>query len=208
MSLEGAQNEMRRLIAWSFTHFEKSSSFDYSAVRVQTSAPSSAPIPVPNQTLEQTRIVRVLRTMSPEQAAWLRFSYAARDALSEWDDLSLVGCHVFEKCLADCTELTEQKKQRLMGFVLPALQHVRKGVNTGRKLYTVKQLIDLTQNSAGATENCWKRDFAPFWKALNGALINLDHLALLNAVCANEVASETANTQNRVYVNAQMRLSA
>ncbi len=216
MSMEGALEEMKGLIAWSFAHTERSRSFDYSELRVQTSAPSSAAVPVPNQTLEQTRIVRVLRTLDPLQAAWLRYGYAHRDALTEWDDLALVACQVFNQCLAQFPEATPEKQNRLQGFVLPALQQIRNQVNGNRKLYTIPQLIELSADTTAATESCWKRDWAPFWRCLQAELINLDHLALINAVQAHdsdqsrtfELGRKYANAFNRITGNPQMRLSA
>ena len=215
MSMEGAQEEMKGLIAWSFAHSQRSRSFDYSELRVQTSAPSSAAVPVPNQTLEQTRIVRVLRTLNPLEGAWLRYSYAHRDALTEWDDIVLVACQLFNKCLAQFPEATPEKQKRLQGFVLPALQQVRNQVNGNRKLYSIPQLIELSAATTRATESCWKRDWAPFWRCLCAELINLDHSSLLNAVYAHdgdqahthEAGRKCVNAFNRIAGKPQMRLT-
>lgn len=208
MSNECALEEMRGLIAFSFEHVERSRSFDYSELRVQTSAPLSASVPVPSHTLSQTRVVRVLRTLPLYQAAWLRYAYAHRDALDEWDDLASVACHVFEACVAQMSELTPEKKTRLQGFVLPALQHVRHEMNTGNRLYTTAKLIELTQSTANATQSCWKRDWAPFWKALCLALRIMDRQGLEATVTEYRKESLYAKAQKRLYANAEMRLSA
>lgn len=207
MDLHGAQEEMRELITWSHTLVERSQSFDYSAVRVQTSAPSSPPVPIPNESLAQTRVIRALRTLEPIESAWLRYAYGNREALLEWDDITVVACQVFKQCLAqfDCTP---EKQQRLQGLVLPALQQVRCEKNTGKRLYTAAKLIELTREHTQATQGCWKRDFAPFWRVLCTALINLDHVALKRAVGAHDSAKRYANTQMRINVNAEMRLTA
>lgn len=201
-------DSMRFKISYAFTHFEQSRSFDYSQIRVQTSAPSSAPVPVRDVTLKQAQFVRLVRALKPEQAAWLRYCYAKRDMAAEWADIECVSVFVFTRCLQQFEGITAEKRQRLMGFVLPALQQIQHEQNTGKRLYTTAALIELTEGTASATQACWKRDWAPFWRALCGELRNLDHKALLDMLVAVDIDRIRVKPHNRIVVNAQMRLTA
>jgi len=195
--INNAKEEMRDLIGWAFTHCLSSRSFDYSQVRVQTSAPASAAVPVPNMTLKQARVVRVLRDLAPEQASWLRYAYAGRDALSEYPDIETTAKWLWLNHQSTLGELTQAKQSRLQGFVLPALQQIRHEQNTGERLYTTARLLELTADSVSATQPCWKRDWAPHWRTMCGDLRNLDHVALLTALAKYDLDRKSVNTDNR-----------
>lgn len=208
MDRHDEMDRMRILIGVAFTHFEQSQSFDYGQIRVQTSAPSSAPVPVKDLTLKQAQIVRLVRSLKPEQAAWLRYCYAKRDTGSEWADIEHTSVYVFSRCLSQFEGITQEKRQRLMGFVLPALQQIQYEQNSGKRLYTTARLIELTSDTASATQSCWKRDWAPFWRAMCGELRNLDHKALLDLIDAFDLDRITIKKQKQVEAKTQIRLSA
>ncbi len=176
------KRRMRAKIAWAFTHIERSSSFDYSQQRVQTSSTLSPPIPVHDKTLEQTQVVRIVCKLPHPQGAWLRYCYAAQSTSAEWVDIETIAKTVWKQYLPLLSDVTDSKRNRIKALVFPALQQIKRERNTGRKLYSIPQLIKLTERTAGASQACWSRDWSIHWKSLCGALQAIDDQALLKAL--------------------------
>jgi hypothetical protein len=204
------KGDVRSAINDAYTELlESGKSFDYSDIRVQTSTPTSAPIPKCVR-LEETEIIRVIRVLQPAESAWLRYCYGAtesrggsRSMMDEYQDIETISKWLWQKHLATLEKpLSPEKHGRLMGFVLPALQQIQREMNTGKRLYTITRLLELTADTVGATENCWKRDWHPHWKSLCALLRKLDHESLLFCISA-------LNTdQKRKNANAFIRETA
>ena len=170
---------LRSEIAFSFSVYQTSRSFEYDAVRVQTSAPSRAPVP-DGVYLEQTQIVRVLRLLRPHEQAWLRYAYAVRDFNLEMvqSDKEAAAVWLWESQASTLFQMTPDKRKRAMGLLVPALDNTAWLLSTGKRKYSARDLVDLTSETTAATMNCWKRDWAPFWRSLNEELQRFDYQTL------------------------------
>jgi len=203
--ISGKKAFIRKDIESAYMHLAAPSrSFDYSDVRVQTSAPSSAPIPA-GVYLEDCTIIRVIGQLRPHEQAWLRYCYAVRSTEKEWEDIETVAQWLWKEHLstldAEGKKMSPERQERLYGFILPALQQIQAEAKRGQRLYRIQKLLDLTANTTGATKGCWKRDWHPHWNGLCGILRKLDHDALVLAIGAftNDEKRKAANTEKRIY---------
>ena len=168
------KSRIRSIIYFSFAVSAPSRSFDYSAVRVQSSAPTSAPMPVSVSQLEMRSYVEAIRSLKPYAAAWVRWAYANRHPSAANHDMEVVARFLWSSYSVELEQITIDQTQRIMRVVQPALEQVATQQSTGKKRYSRADLYELS----GCPESAWQRDMQPHWKALQDIMRNLDHSAL------------------------------
>lgn len=205
MISDATKNYVRNMIYSVFMLHIRSRSFDYSDIRVQSSAPSSAPIPISTLVLDGRAYVAAIRELAPHQSAWVRWAYADRHPTAANDDMEIIARHVWDNYRSTLQDLTETQEIRLMLLVQPALEQVQRVNRLGKKRYKRTDLYEIT----GCPESSWQRDLQPHWKALQDCIRTIDSTALNHLFYLFEMVEhkKALGSANDIAANTQMRMA-
>lgn len=205
MLTEAGKNNLRSFIFSVFSVHAPSRSFDYAAIRVQSSAPVSAPMPVTMSQLENRSYVAAIRQLSTPAAAWVRWAYASRHPDAANHDMEIVARNLWDDYSSTLHSTTEEQRERIMRLVQPAMEQVAVVQRLGKKRYSRADLYDLT----GCPESSWQRDMQPHWKALQDNLKNQDNAALRRLSLIFDIVDQrkALGSAYEIAANAQMSIA-